>query len=135
MSNRIFPRSPLPILMTTFRQATAAALYELAGILSVSEHSDRYPAFAQVHRDDIMRVPESTLGAIALGHGCRVVLLPRPGTGIIEMMSEDTYLDRYQRDIDILPHQRRPRLKPIWKALAEGFTALAGGSSSSSPKP
>ena len=59
MSNRVFPRSPIPILMTTFRQATAAALYELAGILSVSEHSDRYPAFAEVHRDDIMRVPES----------------------------------------------------------------------------
>ena len=134
MSNRVFPRSPLPILMSTFRQATAAALYELAGILSVSEQSDRYPAFAEVHRDAIMRVPESTLSAIALPHGCQVALLPRPGTGVVELMSMDTYNERYQRDIDILPHRRRPRLKPIWNALAEGFAALAGGSGSSSPK-
>ena len=135
MTKRVFSRSPIPILMSTFRQATAAALYELAGIISLSEQSDRYPVFAEVHRDAIMRMPEATLSASALPHGCQVALLPRLGTGVVEMMSMDTYNERYQRDIDILPHRRRPRLKPIWNALAEGFAALAGWSRSSSPKP
>ena len=126
MTRRVLSRTPLPILISTCRQATAAALYELAGILSMSEQSDRYPAFADVHRDAIMRVPKATLEAIALPHGCQVALLPRPGTGVVEMMSVDAYNERYQRDIDILPHRRRPRFKPIWNALAEGFAALAG---------
>ena len=127
---------PLSLLKATCRRAASAALYELSGNISAqSEPTSGGTSFAQVHHDDIVRLPGSILGALALPHGGWVVLVPRPHTGIVELMSHDTYVDLYQPDLAAGPHRRRKRLQPILSALAEGLTVMAGRSGSWWRKP
>ena len=125
---------PLSMLLATCRRVAVAALYELAGNLSApSNETSGGTSFAVVHHDDILRLPETTLSDIGLAHGGKVALVPRPHTGIVELMSHQTYLELYSQDR--FPHRRRPRLQPILSALAEGITTMAGRSDSWWRKP
>ena len=125
---------PLSMLLATCRRVAVAALYELAGNLSApSDETSGGTSFAVVHHDDILRLPETTLSDIGLAHAGKVALVPRPYTGIVELMSHQTYLELYSQVH--FPHRRRPRLQPILSALAEGFTTMAGRSDSWWRKP
>ena len=129
------PPGPLSLLLATCRRVAVAALYELAGNLSApSDESSGATSFAVVHNDDILRLPETTLSDIGLTHGGKVAFVPRPHTGIVELMSHRTYIELYQSR-DPFPHRRRPRLQPILSALAEGFSTMAGRSDSWWRKP
>ena len=126
---------PLSLLRATCRKVAVAALYELAGNLSAAS-DERYGAtsFASVHHDDILPLPVTTLSDLGLTHGGKVALVPRPHTGIVELMSHGTYIELYQSG-DPFPHRRRPRLRPLLSTLAEGFLMMAGHSRSWRRKP
>ena len=130
------PPGPLSFMLATCRRVAVAALYELAGNLSApSDESYGATSFAVVHNDDILRLPTSTLSDIGLTHGGKVAFVPRPHTGIVELMSHQTYIELYQTGKPLFPHRRRPRLQPILSMLAEGFATMADRSDSWRRKP
>jgi hypothetical protein len=126
---------PLSLLLASCRRVAVASLYELAGNLAAqTDESYGATSFAIVHNDDILRLPETTLSDIGLRHGGKVALVPRPHTGIVELMSHETYLELYCSG-DPFPHRRRPRLQPLLSTLAEGFATMASRSGSWRRKP
>ena len=127
---------PLSSLLATARRVAVAALYELAGNLSAqTDASYGATSFAIVHHDDILRLPDTTLSDIGLTHGGKVALVPRPHTGIVELMSHENYIELYCSSGDPFPHRRRPRLQPLLSTLAEGFATMAGRAASWRRKP
>ena len=87
-------------VLSACRRTVAATLKSLAGRVLDRERRSRSVYFADVHHDDVLRLPSSALGSMALGNCGRVAIVHRYGTSIVELMSEDTYNRLYRRGID-----------------------------------